>query len=418
MQPRVYAIATMDTKGTELAYVVECLTAAGHSVVAVDVGTVDGPVCVPDIDRMQVARCHPDGEEAVLNQTDRGQAVASMSVALERFIEHEHAAGRVAAVIGLGGTGGTALIAPAMRALPIGLPKILISTVAAGNVAAYVGSSDLVMFPSIVDVAGLNRVSRKVFRNAAAALSGMLAGQTDEADAGRPVVAMTMFGVTTQCVNTVRKLLEGRGFDCLVFHATGIGGRTMEKLVEAGYVQGVLDITTTEVADQVVGGIFPAGANRFDAILKAGIPYVVSVGALDMVNFAAAETVPTQFAGRRLHVHNPNITLMRTTADENRQCARWIAAKLNRSIAPIEILLPQLGVSALDAAAQPFYDPVADEALFAELESAIVASEDRVVRRLDLHINDAAFAKALVAAFEKRWEAAEQLRIGGASRTG
>ena len=411
-QARVYAIATMDTKGIELAYVVERLTAAGHSVVSVDVGTLHEPVCTPDIDRLQVARCHPNGEEAVLNQTDRGQAVASMSVALERFIEQEYAAGRIAAAIGLGGTGGTALIAPALRGLPIGLPKVLISTVAAGNVAAYVGCSDLLMFPSIVDVAGVNRVSRKVFSNAVGALSGMLAVQGEEISTGRPTVAMTMFGVTTPCVDLVRKLLEARGFDCLVFHATGVGGRTMEKLVEAGYLQGVLDITTTEVADQVVGGIFPAGIGRFDAILAARIPYVVSVGALDMVNFAAADSVPTQFIGRRLHGHNPNITLMRTTADENRQFARWMAAKFNRSQSPLTILLPQLGISSLDAPGQPFHDPVADEALFAELELAIQTTEDRVVRRLDLHINDAAFAKALVAAFENSWNASHPAAIG------
>jgi uncharacterized protein (UPF0261 family) len=325
-----------------------------------------------------------------------------MSVALREFLLQEHAAGRVGGVIGLGGSGGTALITPAMRALPIGLPKVMVSTVASGNVAAYVGSSDLVMVPSIVDVAGLNSVSRRILANAAHALEGMMT-RAVIAESSRPAIGMTMFGVTTPCVNAVRSALEAKGFDCLVFHATGTGGQTMEKLVEAGMIRAVLDITTTEVADEVVGGVFPAGKDRFDVILKAQVPYVMSLGALDMVNFGAMESVPPVFRGRRLHVHNAQVTLMRTTAEENRQFAQWIARKVNRSIAPVTILIPEKGVSALDAPGQAFHDSAANSALFETLEREVEPSADRTIGRLPCHINDPAFAEALVAQFEKLW---------------
>ncbi len=398
MPRTVYAIATLDTKGAELAFVADRLIEAGVPVVTVDVGTHGPPVGRPGIDRGRVASCHPDGPAAVFGQTDRGRAVATMGVALRAFLLGQHQEGRVGGVIGLGGTGGTALIAPAMRALPIGLPKLLVSTVAGGDVAAYVGCSDLVMVPSVVDVAGLNTISRRVLANAAHALAGMVTREAPPAG-DRPAIGMTMFGVTTPCVDAVRRALEATGFDCLVFHATGTGGRTMERLVEAGLIGGVLDVTTTEVADEVVGGVFPAGPDRFDAILAAGVPYVVSVGALDMVNFGAADTVPAAFRGRRLHVHNSQVTLMRTTAEENRQCARWIAAKLNRSTGPLAVLIPENGVSAIDAPGQPFHDPAADAALFQELEAAVVQTPDRVVRRLPFHINDPGFADALIETF-------------------
>ena len=405
MPRAVYAVATMDTKGEELAFVAERLADAGVPAVTVDVGTRGGPTRPPAVPRETVAACHPGGAAAVLGQTDRGRAVAAMAVALREFLVREAAGGRVAGVIGLGGSGGTALITPAMRALPVGLPKVMVSTVAGGNVGPYVGCSDVVMFPSVVDVAGLNAVSRRVLANAAHAVAGMATRPPPPAG-GRPAVAMTMFGVTTPCVDAVRRALEAEGFDALVFHATGTGGRTMESLVAAGMVRGVLDVTTTEVADEVVGGVFPAGPERFDATLAAGVPYVVSLGALDMVNFGAADSVPAEFRGRRLHVHNPHVTLMRTTADENRRFARWVAGKVNRSTAPLTILIPAGGVSALDAPGQPFHDPEADAALFGELERAVERTPARVVRRLPLHINDPAFADALVRAFLDLWHAA------------
>jgi uncharacterized protein (UPF0261 family) len=400
MSLSVYAVATMDTKGHELAYVADRIRAASIAVVTVDVGTLAAPVVVPEVARETVADCHPSaaGRSAALSRSDRGEAITAMGEALTCFLCREHEAGRVAGVIGIGGSGNTALIAPAMRALPIGLPKVMVSTIASGNVAPYVGTSDILMMYSVVDVAGLNTVSRRVLGNAAHALAGMIVHPIPASDEQR-TVAMTMFGVTTPCVAAVREALEARGFDALVFHATGTGGRAMEKLVEAGLVRGVLDITTTEVADEVVGGILPAGPHRFDAILRARIPYALSLGALDMVNFGAMDTVPERFRRRKLHVHNAQVTLMRTTAEENRQFARWIAAKLNRADAPFTLLIPEGGVSALDAPGQPFFDPEADAALFEELESAIAPGPGRTIRRLPLHINEPAFACALVESY-------------------
>jgi uncharacterized protein (UPF0261 family) len=400
MDPSVYAIATMDTKGHELAFVAERLRAAGIPVVTVDVGTLGPAVVAADVDRATVADCHPTaaGRALALSGTDRGAAITAMSQALEGFVRREHAAGRLAGVIGIGGSGGTALITPALRALPIGLPKLMVSTVASGNTAPYVGSSDIALLYSVVDVAGLNAVSRRVLGNAAGAMAGMVQHPVPPAGE-KPTLGLTMFGVTTPCVTAVREALEAEGFDCLVFHATGTGGRAMEQLVEAGLIQGVLDLTTTEVADEVVGGILPAGPHRFEAILRARVPYLLSLGALDMVNFGARATVPEPFQNRRLHVHNAQVTLMRTTPEENRRCARWIASKLNRAAAPFLILIPEQGVSALDASGQPFHDPEADAALFDELESAILPAPGRSLRRLPLHINDPAFARAVVDAF-------------------
>ncbi len=400
---KIFAIATMDTKGEELAFVAKRLKDSGLSVVTVDVSTLGNSNWQSDVSRESVAACHPNGMDAVLKQTDRSRAIEATSVALRVYLAREFGSGRVLGVIGLGGSGGTSLIAPAMQALPIGLPKVIVSTVASGNVAAYIGGSDLVMFPSVVDVAGLNSVSRRVLTNAANAMAGMVKEESSIASTDRPTIGMTMFGVTTTCVNAVRSSLDADGFDSLVFHATGTGGRAMEKLVEAGLIRGVLDITTTEVADEVVGGVFPAGPDRFDAILNSGVPYVMSLGALDMVNFGAMDTVPENVRSRRLHVHNAQVTLMRTTAEENSQFASWIANKLNRSTAPITLLIPEKGVSVLDSPGQPFYDPLANETLFSELERLVKQTSHRVVRRLPLHINDSKFSEALVQAFLEAW---------------
>src|SRR5258706_7921146 len=388
----------MDSKGAEIAFVAEQVSRAGARVITVDVGTKDAATHRPDVAREEVAKFHPRGPKACLEHSDRGEAVTAMSEALVGFLVAEHAAGKVAGVIGIGGTGGTALITPAMRALPVGLPKLMVSTVASGNTAPYVGATDIAMMYSVVDVAGLNRVSTQVLANAAHAMAGMVQHPLPES-ARRPTIGMTMFGVTTPCVTAVRQALEERGFECLVFHATGTGGQSMEKLVASGLITGVLDITTTEVADEVVGGVFPAGAARFEAIIEKRVPYVMSLGALDMVNFGAVATVPEQFKKRKLHVHNSNVTLMRTTAEENRAFAPWIAGKVNRSTSPLTILIPEKGVSMLDAAGQPFHDPAADAALFGELESAVQQTPTRQIRRLPMHINDPAFAHALVEAY-------------------
>lgn len=393
MSPSVYAIATMDTKGDELAFVRQCLIDAGVAVRTVDVGTAAPPTVAPDISRDEVVGSPWSSDE----HTDRGEAVTAMSRALTAFLVREHASGAVAGVIGLGGSGGTALISAALRALPIGLPKLMVSTVASGNTAPYVDCSDITLMYSVVDVAGLNVVSRRVLSNAAHAMSGMVAAEVDQlSQSSLPAVGMTMFGVTTPCVTRIRETLEARGFDGLVFHATGSGGRAMEKLVASGMIEGVLDVTTTEVADEVVGGVFAAGPQRFDAIIEKQVPYVMSVGACDMVNFGARPTVPHQFADRLFHVHNEQVTLMRTTPEENRQIARWIARKLNRATSAVTILIPEKGVSMLDAPGQPFYDPQADAALFDELEAQIDQNELRRIVRLPCHINDPEFADSLV----------------------
>lgn len=400
MSRSVYAVATLDTKGRELAFVAECMRQAGVETIIVDVGTA-APATVPaDVSRETVAACHPLGAGHVLDQTDRGTAVTAMCEALTRFLDQEHEADRVAGVIGLGGSGGTALIAPALRALPVGLPKLVVSTVASGNTAPYVGCGDLVLMPSVVDVAGLNVVSRQILANAAHAIAGMVSHPA-VAEQNHSTVGLTMFGVTTPCVTAVREQLESEGHDVLVFHATGTGGQAMEKLIDSGLIGGVIDATTTEVADEVVGGVFRAGPERFDATLKRRIPSVVSVGALDMVNFGARDTVPESFRSRTLHVHNANVTLMRTTPDENRRAARWIADKLNRSTAPLTVLIPEGGVSALDAPGMPFHDPQADAALFDELERCLEVDSVRQFRRLPHHINDPAFARALVDAYHE-----------------
>jgi uncharacterized protein (UPF0261 family) len=400
MPQSIYAVATMDTKGHELEFVAECLRAALVPVVMVDVGIQSAPTVAADVDRATLAGFHPtpEGRSAALAPGDRSPAICAMSTALSCFLRHELDSGRLAGVIGIGGSGGTALITPSMRALPIGLPKVMVSTVASGNTAPYVGFSDITMMHSVVDIAGLNSVSRRVLGNAAAAIAGMVRFPVAP-PASKPALGMTMFGVTTPCVCKVRESLDTLGFDCLVFHATGTGGQAMEKLVEAGLIVGVIDVTTTEVADEIVGGVLACGPARFDAILEAKVPYVLSLGALDMVNFGAIETVPERFRGRKLHVHNAQVTLMRTTTDENRRCARWIAGKLNRAVAPFCLLIPEKGISALDASGGPFFDPEADAALFDEIERAIVPSPLRSIIRLPCHINDPAFAEALVEQF-------------------
>lgn len=397
MQPSVYIVATMDTKGVELAFVRDRLRAAGVPVRMVDVGTMGPPIVAPDVAREVVLKAL--GAESVnLLAVDRGQAVAVMAQALRNYLLGERSSGNVLGVLGLGGSGGTSLITTAMRALPIGLPKFMVSTVASGNVAAYVDSSDIAMMYSVVDVAGLNAVSNVVLSNAAHAMAGMVLNAKPPGSS-RPAIGMTMFGVTTPCVTRVRELLEARGFDCLVFHATGSGGRAMEQLVASGLISGVLDITTTEVADEVAGGVFTAGPQRLDKLIEAKIPLVLSLGALDMVNFGGIETLPPQFANRKLHIHNAQVTLMRTTVEENRQIAAFIAQKLNRATTPWRVLVPERGVSLLDLPGKPFYDPAADATLFDELQRLLETSCDRQLIRLPYDINAPEFSQALAENF-------------------
>jgi uncharacterized protein (UPF0261 family)/ABC-type branched-subunit amino acid transport system ATPase component len=395
---RAYVAGTFDTKGRELLFIRHRLQAAGVPVVTVDLATSRRP-SVADVGPAEVARHHPRGAAAVFG-TDRGAAVSAMAEAFERFIATRRDVG---GIISAGGSGGTALATPAMRRLPIGVPKVMVSTVASGDVKRYVGPADICMMYSVTDVQGINRISEQVLGNAAHALAGMM---THATRAGRsraeskPAVGLTMFGVTTPCVQMVQKALEDR-YDCLVFHATGTGGQSFEKLVDSGLLAGVIDVTTTEVADLLVGGVFSAGEDRLGAFARRRIPYVGSCGALDMVNFHALDTVPSSFRARRLHVHNANVTLMRTTAEECAAIGRWLGERLNRMEGRVRFLIPEGGVSLLDAPGQPFHDPAADRALFEALIATVRQTANRRLLRLPYNINDPAFAAALVENFQQ-----------------
>jgi uncharacterized protein (UPF0261 family)/ABC-type branched-subunit amino acid transport system ATPase component len=391
-----YVAGTFDTKGRELSYLRSCLEKLGLRTVTVDLATSGQPSSAM-IHPREVARHHPKGERAVFTG-DRGSAVSAMAVAFEHFV-----AGRrdLGGLISAGGSGGTALATQAMRRLPIGIPKVMVSTVASGDVKPYVGPSDICMMYSVTDVSGINRISEKVLANAAHALAGMIAySRREKTEETRPALGLTMFGLTTPCVQAVCRQLEQR-YDCIVFHATGTGGQSMEKLVDSGLLAGALDVTTTEIADEMVGGVLTAGPNRLDAFAKKQIPYVGSCGALDMVNFWAMDTVPAQFRSRLLYRHNPNVTLMRTTSDEMARIGRFIAEKLNRMQGPVRFLIPEGGVSGIDAPGKPFWDPAADKMLFDTIASQVRTSSSRRIIRLPHHINDPAFADALVANFNE-----------------
>jgi uncharacterized protein (UPF0261 family) len=402
-----YVIGTFDTKAAELHYVSDLIRAAGVPTVRVDVGTKSAASDV-EVTAQEVASFHPQGADAVLGCTDRGDAVTAMTVALKAFIASRR---DIAALIGLGGSGGTAIITPAMRALRLGVPKLMVSTLASGNTAPYVDVSDIMMLFPVTDIAGLNRLSRQVLGNAAHAIAGMVLRSPPIVADLRPALGVTMFGVTTPCVQAVTAALVDE-FDCQVFHATGVGGRAMEALVDAGLLRGVVDITTTEAVDHLCGGVCSAGAERFDAIVRSGLPWVGSCGALDMVNFWALETVPERYRARLLHSHNANVTLMRTTAEELRLAGRWIANKLNASPGPIRWLLPEGGLSAIDAPGQVFFDPKADAALFAAIEESFVISDRHQLVRVPHHINDPAFAQVVVKHVREVIPAGQQAHAG------
>ena len=390
-----YVAGTFDTKGRELFFVRNCLEKLGLRTVTVDLAT-SGKPSPAMINPREVARHHPRGESAVFTG-DRGSAVSEMALAFEHFVARRRDLG---GLISAGGSGGTALATPAMRRLPIGVPKVMVSSVASGDVRPYVGPSDLCMMYSVTDVAGINRISERVLSNAAHALAGMIAygGAADAPSNAKPAIGLTMFGVTTPCVQAVTRALEER-YDCLVFHATGTGGQSMEKLVDSGLLAGVIDVTTTEIADEIVGGVLSAGPTRLDAIARARVPYVGSCGALDMVNFWAMDTVPPQFRARNLYRHNANVTLMRTTPEECARIGRFLADKLNRMEGPVRFLIPDGGVSLIDAPGKPFWDPAADKALFDAIVSGVRATSNRHIRRLPYNVNDPEFVNALVAAF-------------------
>ncbi len=393
----VYVAGTFDTKGAELGFIRDRLIALGVAVKTVDLST-SGKASSADVPPHVVAASHRQGATGVF-AGDRGKAVGAMAEAFETWLVRQPDIG---GIIAAGGSGGTALATPAMQALPVGVPKIMISTVASGEVGRYVGAADIMMMYSVTDVQGLNRISRTVLANGASALAGMLAErrkpepQRDD----KPCLGLTMFGVTTTAVQQITGLLEDR-YDCLVFHATGTGGRSMEKLADSGMLTAAVDLTTTEVCDLTMGGVFPATEDRFGAFIRTRLPYVGSVGALDMVNFGPRNTVPDRYRDRTFVEHNPQVTLMRTTPEENARMGAWIAERLNRMAGPVRFLIPEGGVSALDAPGQPFHAPEADTALFDAIAGTLRESGSRRLIRLPHHINDPAFARAAAAALDE-----------------
>ncbi|MGH7944935.1 MAG: Tm-1-like ATP-binding domain-containing protein [Opitutaceae bacterium] len=399
----IAVVGTLDTKGEEHAFVARLIRAQGHRALLVDAGGLGAPQVAPDIGREEVAAAGGIDLPALARQNDRGAMVAALSKAVPVLLARLAAEDRIHGIISLGGTGGTAIATAAMRALPLGFPKVMVSTVASGNVAPYVGVKDIVMVPSIVDVSGLNRVSRQIFTQAAGAICGMVAAVSTPAAAStaaaKPLIVASMFGNTTKAVDRAREQLEAAGYEVLVFHATGTGGRTMESLIETGMVAGVLDITTTEWADELVGGVLTAGPTRLEAAARHGVPAIVAPGCLDMVNFGPPESVPAKFTGRKFYSHNPQVTLMRTTPAECAELGRIIAEKVNLSIGPVTLLLPLRAISVISEAGGPFHDTEADAALFTSLKHTL--RPDIPVQEFDCTVNDPKFAEACVAALLK-----------------
>jgi uncharacterized protein (UPF0261 family) len=400
--PTIAVLGTFDTKGHELAFVADALRRDGFATLLIDVGSLDAPVVTPDVSRAEVLASLQEDTTALLARRDRGESVALMGRAAASFVSQLEKQRGIDGLISLGGGGGTAIGTAAMRALPLGFPKVMVSTLASGQTAAYVGNTDLVMFPAIVDVAGINRISRVIFENAAGAIGGMVRAavrRRAEPSHDKPIVVASMFGNTTTCVNEARKVLETAGYEVLVFHATGAGGRAMESLIAGGVVAGVLDITTTEWADELVGGILSAGPERLDAAAQARVPAIVVPGCLDMVNFGERASVPAKFAGRMFYQHNPQVTLMRTTAAESAELGRILAQKVNAYTAPVTVLLPRKAISVISAPGGAFHDPAADEALFSELKKGLRPEVELVDTTLE--INDPAFARMCAGALLK-----------------
>ena len=400
VQTSIYVAGTFDTKGEELNFIRKCIADHGLSVKSIDLST-SGKASSADIPPHVIAAHHPSGSGSVV-RADRGASVRAMALAFERYIQQRQ---DVAGIISAAGSGGTALATPAMRALPIGVPKVMISTVASGDVGAYVGASDIMMMYSVADIQGLNRISKQVLTNGANAIAGMVADKRlkslrHSTEPDKPGIALTMFGVTTAAVQQVIKLIQNQ-YDCLVMHATGTGGRSMEKLADSGMLVAALDLTTTEICDMMMGGVFAADEDRFGAFIRTEIPWVGSVGALDMVNFGPPDTVPDHYKNRTFVEHNPQVTLMRTTASENHRMGEWIADRINLMQGPVRFLIPEGGVSALDAPGQPFHDPEADRALFDAITERIRETGKRRLIRTPQHINDPAFAEVVVNALEQ-----------------
>ena len=398
--PVVLVVGTLDTKGAELRFIRDIIAGSGLRTRLIDVST-SGKASACDVSAQEIALNHGRGGSGVFG-ADRGASVTAMADAFARWLRRQ---GNIAGIISAGGSGGASLVAPGMRSLPIGVPKLIVSSVASGDVGPYVGPADITMMYSVTDVQGLNSISRAVLANGANALAGMVKARLDDrtvkprdAGASLPAIGITMFGVTTPAVQKIAADLRDE-FECLVFHATGVGGRSMEKLVDSGQLAGVIDLTTTEVCDLLMGGVFPATDDRFGAVIRGRVPYVGSVGALDMVNFGAPDTIPERYRQRKFHVHNPQVTLMRTTPEENERMGQWIGERLNQMDGPVRFFLPEGGVSALDAPGQPFWDADADAALFRALERTVRQTANRQLIRIRNNINDPEFAAAVVSAF-------------------
>jgi uncharacterized protein (UPF0261 family) len=389
---KTIAIAgTFDTKGNEYLYVKELLESIGLNTFTIHAG-VFKPVFIPDVSNEEIAKEAGLDIKILADKKDRALSMEVLSKGMEKLVPKLYKEGRFDGIISLGGSGGTSLVTPAMRALPIGVPKVMVSTVASGNTSQYVGISDIIMIPSVVDVSGLNSISTKIFTNAVFAIAGMVKFENTKVIDKRPLIAATMFGVTTPCVTAAREYLENKGYEVLVFHATGTGGRAMESLINAGFIEGVLDLTTTEWVDEIVGGVLNAGPHRLEAAAKNNIPQVVSVGAVDMCNFGPYDTVPSKFLNRNLYKHNPTVTLMRTTVEENEEVAKKIAEKLNMAKGKTSLFLPLKGVSGIDVEGGPFYGREEDKMLFNTLRNEINKDVVEIVE-MDCDINDVKFAE-------------------------
>lgn len=391
--PTILLMGTLDTKGMEYSYLRSRLLAEDVEVLVVDVGVNEPSGITPDVTRHQVAASIGADAHALAAAGDRGEAVATMTEAAATLVHQLYGEGRFDGVLAAGGSGGTAIATHAMQRLPIGVPKLMLSTMASGDTSRYVGSTDITMMASVTDIAGVNSISARILANAAAAIAGMAKKARVELQDPRPLVAATMFGVTTPAVTEARADLESRGYEVLVFHCTGTGGRAMESLIDAGFFDGVLDLTTTELCDELVGGVLTAGPDRLEAAARAGTPQVVSLGALDMVNFGAPSTVPDRFEGRTMYQHNPSVTLMRTTQEEAVQLGRQIAEKLSAARGPTALFVPLRGVSMIAVEGQPFHDPQADAALFEAIRENLASSVELI--EMDCDINDPAFAAAM-----------------------
>lgn len=393
MKLKTIAIAgTFDTKGAEYSYVKELIESLGLDTFTIHTGVFD-PTFKPDVSNSEVAEAAGTDIRTLASKKDRALATEVLSKGMEKLLPELYKQGKFDGIISFGGSGGTSLVTPAMRTLPIGVPKVMVSTVASGNTSQYVGTSDIIMMPSVVDVAGLNSISTKIFSNAVFAIAGMVKFENTKVMDKKPLIAATMFGVTTPCVTAAREYLEARGYEVLVFHATGIGGQSMEALIDAGFIEGVLDLTTTEWADEIIGGVLNAGPHRLEAASRNHIPQVVSVGALDMCNFGPYDTVPRKFESRNLYKHNPTVTLMRTNIEENEAIGKKLVEKLNMAKGKTALFLPLKGISAIDVEGQPFYGVDEDKVLFDILRNSINKNVVEVVE-MDCAINDVKFAEA------------------------